>query len=256
MMSRENDFPPKAHCLVRWYGLREFVVIHPAKANDAIMTEDRTKMLLSSVTIAVNNTSCQVPVFVQLQQMRQKYYLGVCEGGGVRTSFDMIHLHRPFPQLQHMQGLLQLFKGKMSLSTVPPVTVSIRFTYVLQDWSPCSWPQPPPGRTSWVSIWCSAAVGSFSKLVKVPMIKSAVRPSLINDDLVELMENRRASWSSTDISATVSQRQRRVPGQNRHRAMRLGFHTSPQKPSSSQCIGGIVDLRSGRNSNRRCLYGK
>ncbi|GFY76264.1 rab3 GTPase-activating protein catalytic subunit [Trichonephila inaurata madagascariensis] len=144
MMSRENDFPPKAHCLVRWYGLREFVVIHPAKANDAIMTEDRTKMLLSSVTIAVNNTSCQVPVFVQLQQMRQKYYLGVCEGGGVRTSFDMIHLHRPFPQLQHMQGLLQLFKGKMPLSTVPPVTVSIRFTYVLQDWSPCSWPQPPP----------------------------------------------------------------------------------------------------------------
>ncbi|CAL1276603.1 unnamed protein product [Larinioides sclopetarius] len=144
MMSRENDFPPKAHCLVRWYGIREFVVIHPAKANDAIMTEDRTKMLLSSITIAINSTNCQVPVFIQLQQMRQKYFLGVCEGGGVRTSFDMIHLHRPFSHLQHTQGLLQLFKGKLGFSGIPPVTVSIRFTYVLQDWSPCSWPQPPP----------------------------------------------------------------------------------------------------------------
>ncbi|GIY82464.1 rab3 GTPase-activating protein catalytic subunit [Caerostris darwini] len=144
MMSRENDFPPEAHCLVRWYGIREFVVIHPAKVNDAIMTEDRTKMLLSSIGIAINNTNCQVPVFVQLQQMRQKYFMGVCEGGGVRCCFDMVHLHRPFPQLRHTQGLLQLFKGKMAPSQVPPATVSIRFTYVLQDWSPCSWPQPPP----------------------------------------------------------------------------------------------------------------
>ncbi|XP_035220404.1 rab3 GTPase-activating protein catalytic subunit-like [Stegodyphus dumicola] len=146
MMSKENDFPPKAHCLVRWYGLREFVVIHPAKANDAIMTEDRTKMLLSSVYVAINNTSCQVPVFIQLQQMRQKYFLGVCEGGGIRTSFDMVHLHRAFSQYSHLSGLLFLFKSKLASSTldVPPVAVSIRFTYVLHDWSPCSWPQPPP----------------------------------------------------------------------------------------------------------------
>ncbi|XP_015922573.1 rab3 GTPase-activating protein catalytic subunit [Parasteatoda tepidariorum] len=146
MMSKENDFPPKAHCLVRWYGLREFIVIHPAKTNDAIMTEDRTKMLLSSVYIAVNNTSCQIPVFVQLQQMRQKYFLGVCEGGGVRTSFDMVHLHRAFNQYSHLSGLLSLFKSKLASSSfdVPPVSVSIRFTYILQDWSPCSWPQPPP----------------------------------------------------------------------------------------------------------------
>lgn len=146
MMSKDNDFPPKAHCLVRWYGLREFVVIHPAKTNDAIMTEDRTKMLLSSVYIAVNNTNCQIPVFVQLQQMRQKYFLGVCEGSGVRTNFDMIHLHRAFPQYSHLSGLLSLFKTKLAVSTfdVPPVSVSIRFTYILQDWSPCSWPQPPP----------------------------------------------------------------------------------------------------------------
>ncbi|KAK2815400.1 hypothetical protein Q5P01_025867 [Channa striata] len=29
LMCMDNDFPPRAHCLVRWYGLREFVVITP-----------------------------------------------------------------------------------------------------------------------------------------------------------------------------------------------------------------------------------
>ncbi|KAG8201721.1 hypothetical protein JTE90_012782 [Oedothorax gibbosus] len=150
LVSKENDFPPKAHCLVRWYGLREFVVIYPAKTNDAIMTEDRTKMLMSSISIAVNNTNCPVPVFVQLQQMRQRYFLGVCEGGGrgVRTSFDMVHLHRPLSQYSHLSGLLSLFKDKLGCTSSgldgPPISVSIRFTYVLHDWSPCSWPQPPP----------------------------------------------------------------------------------------------------------------
>ncbi|XP_013856652.1 rab3 GTPase-activating protein catalytic subunit, partial [Austrofundulus limnaeus] len=27
LLLMHNDFPPRAHCLVRWYGLREFVVI-------------------------------------------------------------------------------------------------------------------------------------------------------------------------------------------------------------------------------------
>lgn len=55
----------------------------------------------------------QIPVFIQLQQMRQKYFLGVCEGSGVRTSFDMVHLHRAFSQYSHLSGLLSLFKSKL-----------------------------------------------------------------------------------------------------------------------------------------------
>lgn len=61
----------------------------------------------------INFNCSQIPVFVQLQQMRQKYFLGVCEGSGIRTSFDMIHLHRTFPQYNHLSGLLSLFKSKL-----------------------------------------------------------------------------------------------------------------------------------------------
>ena len=42
-------------------------------------------------------------------------YVGVCEGGGggVRTNFDMVHLHHPPPQFAHLSGLLDLFKSKL-----------------------------------------------------------------------------------------------------------------------------------------------
>lgn len=46
MISCANDFPGKAHALVRWYGLREFLIICPAGNTDAIDSEDKAKLLL------------------------------------------------------------------------------------------------------------------------------------------------------------------------------------------------------------------
>lgn len=57
MMSLENDFPSRAHCLSRWYGLRDFVTVSPAPDMSNIMSESRLNILLSSVAVAVNNTS-------------------------------------------------------------------------------------------------------------------------------------------------------------------------------------------------------
>lgn len=42
-------------CLSR-YGLREFVVIAPAANNDAVISESKCNLLLSSVSIALGNT--------------------------------------------------------------------------------------------------------------------------------------------------------------------------------------------------------
>ena len=59
-MSVENDFPSRAHCLCRWYGLREFVVLSPAPGMEDVMTESRANMVLGSVSIALANTSWYV----------------------------------------------------------------------------------------------------------------------------------------------------------------------------------------------------
>lgn len=55
-MCAENSFPSRAHCLCRWYGLRDFVVIATAPGMDDIMSESRVNMLISSMSIAANNT--------------------------------------------------------------------------------------------------------------------------------------------------------------------------------------------------------
>ncbi|XP_056322006.1 rab3 GTPase-activating protein catalytic subunit [Danio aesculapii] len=141
-----NDFPPRAHCLVRWFGVREFVVISPGANCEAIISESKCSLLLSSVSIALANTGCQVPLFVQIQQKHRKMYSGECQGPGVRSDFEMVHLRRVPSQYNHLSGLLDIFKNKIGcpLTPLPPINISIRFTYVLQDWQQCSWPQQPP----------------------------------------------------------------------------------------------------------------
>ncbi|XP_051884475.1 rab3 GTPase-activating protein catalytic subunit isoform X2 [Pristis pectinata] len=146
LLSMNNDFPPRAHCLVRWYGLREFVIIAPAATNDAVISESKCNILLSSISIALGNTGCQVALFVQIQQKSRRMYVGVCEGPGVRTDFEMVHLRKVPNQYNHLSGLLDIFKSKIGcpLTPLPPINVAIRFTYILQDWQQYSWPQQPP----------------------------------------------------------------------------------------------------------------
>lgn len=63
LLSLENDFlsmmlsedgSVKPHYISRWYGLKKFVVLTPTKGS-SIMTESKIKILMSSMTIAVNN---------------------------------------------------------------------------------------------------------------------------------------------------------------------------------------------------------
>ena len=56
LMSSEDAFPSRAHCLCRWYGLRDFVVLATAPGMEEITSESRVAMLLSSLSFAANNT--------------------------------------------------------------------------------------------------------------------------------------------------------------------------------------------------------
>ncbi|XP_071390489.1 rab3 GTPase-activating protein catalytic subunit isoform X2 [Centroberyx affinis] len=146
LLCMNNDFPPRAHCLVRWYGMREFLVISPGANCEAIISESKCNLLLSSISISLANGGCQVPMFVQIQQKWRRMYAGECQGPGVRTDFEMVHLRKVPSQYNHLSGLLDIFKSKIgcTLTPLPPINIAIRFTYVLQDWQQYSWPQQPP----------------------------------------------------------------------------------------------------------------
>lgn len=55
----------------------------------------------------------QVPVFVQIQHKWRRMYAGECQGPGLRTDFEMVHLRKVPSQYNHLSGLLDVFKSKI-----------------------------------------------------------------------------------------------------------------------------------------------
>nr|XP_022322201.1 rab3 GTPase-activating protein catalytic subunit-like isoform X2 [Crassostrea virginica] len=150
MMSLDNDFPSKSHCLSRWFGLQEFLVITPSQGSNAIEAESKIKILLSSVSIALHNTGSPVPMFIQIHQFRRQMFCGACVLPGSSIDFDVIHLNTAPPQYSHLSGLLDVFKAKMATQVMPrpTVMVAVRFTYLLTEWHNSIWPQEPPDFSS------------------------------------------------------------------------------------------------------------
>lgn len=139
-------FSHKKFCLFRyrWYGLRDFLVLVPQRSSN-VASESRVKILLSSLSIAVSNTNCPVPFFIQAQEPWQCYFLGVCQSRGSKTDFEMVHVKRTPLHCKYLTGLLTLFKSKIGPGTLTkPVGVSVRLTYVLKDWTSSTWSQEPP----------------------------------------------------------------------------------------------------------------
>ncbi|XP_019887701.2 rab3 GTPase-activating protein catalytic subunit isoform X2 [Ooceraea biroi] len=129
-----------------YYGVREFLVLIPARKM-SLMDETRIKILLSSLTIATNNANCYIPALVQVQEPWQKMYLGGCAGKGACVHFDMVHLKKVPSHCKYLTGLLALFKQKLGEGCgirLDSIMVSVRFSYLLKDWTNSTWTQEPP----------------------------------------------------------------------------------------------------------------
>lgn len=61
--------------------------------------------------------------------------LGVCEYENTRLSFEIVHLAQTHPSCKYLSGLLDMFKEKTVYEYKDPVTVSVRFTYNLKQFS-------------------------------------------------------------------------------------------------------------------------
>lgn len=140
ILNPANDFVSleKKHLeIVSFFGIREFLVLVPEEKH-AIINETLMKILLSSITIAVNNINSEVPIFVQVQELWQNMYLGTCVGRDSCVNFEMVHLKRVPHHCKYLTGLLAVFKEKITEGCgvrLDPVAVSVRFSYVVRDWS-------------------------------------------------------------------------------------------------------------------------
>lgn len=62
-----------------------------------------------------------------------------------------------------MMMMMLLSSQGCALTPMPPISISIRFTYVLQDWQQCSWPQQPPGASDLISPSYIPLTGSWNQ---------------------------------------------------------------------------------------------
>ncbi|XP_017884521.1 rab3 GTPase-activating protein catalytic subunit isoform X2 [Ceratina calcarata] len=132
--------------IARYYGIRDFLVLQSSR-KDSVMDETKIKILVSSLAIAVTNANCDIPTLVQVQEPWQKMYLGTSIGKGVCTHFDMVHLKKIPSHCKYLTGLLALFKQKLGENCglrLDPVMISVRFSYLLKDWTSSTWTQEPP----------------------------------------------------------------------------------------------------------------
>ncbi|XP_063701682.1 rab3 GTPase-activating protein catalytic subunit [Culicoides brevitarsis] len=140
LMSSKNDFlpgdvkknPEPLHPIARWYGLRNFVILRPVKS---IQNESQIRILLSSLHIALADSACEVPIFLQILRKEQNVFLGVCEHGSTRTSFDIIHSSTIPQTCRYLSGIIDMFKGKVLYDYLQPVTVGVRLSYSLRKFS-------------------------------------------------------------------------------------------------------------------------
>lgn len=102
--------PPALHPIAVFYGLRDFVVIRSKRRS--LTDTSQIKLLQSSLSLAINESKCKIPAFIQVLYKEQEVYLGMYESGEFRLSFDIVHLRQPPPSCKYLSGLLDMFKGK------------------------------------------------------------------------------------------------------------------------------------------------
>ena len=155
-----------------YYGLNHYIVLAPGKnEREDIDNESRSKMALSSIAVALNNTRCSIPCFVQVMERESQMFNGIGFGGGLRTNYEMIVLKKRPPYCDHLTGLLNLFKSKIrqdcsgEIEMHNSVKVSARFSYILDLTSTVhEWSQAPPDLDMFSGVFGSDLVQDIRKL--------------------------------------------------------------------------------------------
>lgn len=137
MMSTCGDFVTASSCprIAQFYGIRDFLLLKSDARN--ITSETQAKILLSSVTMALHSTGCEIPAFVQILELWQHFYLGSCIGKDLSADYEMVHLERTPQHCKYLTGLLDTFKSKISRGQqLPSINIAVRLTYTLRMLSP------------------------------------------------------------------------------------------------------------------------
>lgn len=123
---------------------------------------------------------------MKVREHWQQCYLGIYEDSEFRTNFDTIHLKRIPSQCSHLNGLANLFKGKIdSPEALEPIQISAMFSYDLKDLDAFSW------KKSNTNEFLSVDGFDVEKLMKLPFgcEKNPIKSAMLNVIWPRFLEN-------------------------------------------------------------------
>lgn len=81
-------------------------------------------------------------MFIQVNSPQREMYLGLCEGSALKTNFQIVHFNYTPVQYAFLPGLMEIYKSKLGnhlTNSSLIISVSIRFTYLLQESAFLDW---------------------------------------------------------------------------------------------------------------------
>jgi Rab3 GTPase-activating protein catalytic subunit len=121
------------HPIAVWYGLRDFAVVRCRRKILYDMSD--IKMLQSAMNLAVIDSKCKIPTFIQIMDPEQNVFVGVYDNCEHRVSFEIAHLKVPPPSCKYLSGLLDIFRGKVDIAYQNPAIVSVCLGYSVKNFS-------------------------------------------------------------------------------------------------------------------------
>lgn len=83
-----------------------------------------------------------IPIFIQINAPEREMYVGLCEGSALKTYFQIVHFNYTPIQYAFLPGLMEIYKSKLGTHLTNSsllISVSIRFTYLIQESSFLDW---------------------------------------------------------------------------------------------------------------------
>eukprot|EP00095_Tigriopus_kingsejongensis_P007273 maker-scaffold144_size312663-snap-gene-2.35 protein:Tk07273 transcript:maker-scaffold144_size312663-snap-gene-2.35-mRNA-1 annotation:"hypothetical protein BRAFLDRAFT_221256" len=146
LMNGTGDFPCAAHPVHYFYGLEDYIVLMP-QGSEEVDNLTRIQMTLSTLTVAVHNMECAIPIFVQVMKRAKAEFAGVWANDRFRTMFEMAVLNKVPTSCRNLSEILYVFQEKLSQPiplSVRGCRCTLRRTYRLEDWTSHAWTQSPP----------------------------------------------------------------------------------------------------------------
>lgn len=116
------------------FGVFHYIVLSPKNSENIITADTNLNTILSAVNVALINSQCNIPFFIQINKKSRELYVGVSQNRNIRIEFNNSQIKEPLYIHKYLNGLVDMFKQQVNLSfpIEQKIYVSIQLNFIYQ----------------------------------------------------------------------------------------------------------------------------